>query len=130
MCLLRQCESFSNFLGLGYAVDSGAVDAFSSLRGAISANISNFPLLRAKRKTQKIANVKADMNSGRTYDLNNANDTPPAMATVVTKSRHAATSVAKIESRTVLWSSAKITSRMNAALKNVVGEGALTVTHE
>jgi hypothetical protein len=89
--------------------------------GSVSAKMGNFPLWRANRNAQNIDSVKADINSGRTYDLNNVIDTPPATPTVIRNNRHAAKTVAMIESRTVLCSSPKIRNRPKVAVKSVAG---------
>jgi len=98
----------------GYPVVFGAVGAFLSSGGSFSVKKGNFPLWRAKRKPQNIASVKADMNSGSTYDLNKAIDMPPSSATVIRNIRAADKTVANIESRTALCSSAKTSwSKLN-----------------
>lgn len=71
-------------------------------------SIGNFPLCRAKRKTQNMDSVKADMKSGRTYDLINVIEMPPEIATVVRNSTTPAVIVANIEIMTILCSLANV----------------------
>lgn len=116
--ILRQVRTRSVAF-LYYVVDPEASGAFSPLADSSEANQGSLPLLRAKRTPANTVKVKAEMSKGRTYPLIRSAEMPPATNTVATNITSAATSVARIESRTVLWSSAKAAQPRVVVLKSI-----------
>jgi hypothetical protein len=57
------------------------------------------------------------MTKGMTYPRIRSMETPPEMMTVDTRIINAANSVARIDSKTVLWSSAKVSHHLIVTLK-------------